>query len=347
MTCKPTSISPIHSGSISIKKYAKDIQSGDSQSDATAVSISPGETFNYIFKVRVSSGSVKGAIVQDKFPRYVTLERVSVAPAGWTCATDKHDGRDTLKCETSDVIPDGTTLDFTIVAKLKSDTPSGQTFQNIAYVCAKEIPNGNGGMKPNPDCTPPPPPEEGCPPLPPDQQKDPACITPVDSSGFDLSIKKYINSEDAESAIHLSTNGTFDYILKVKNEGPAKVRGTTFVTDTLPAGVERTTTALVTNGWTCTMNDRALSCNLIRDIASGAEFPEIRIPVRITATGTTTVTNEACVSNDNEKEGKKKGQDPRNCDKAVFDVTEVCTSGCGNPLQCTSISVANSKVTCE
>lgn len=270
-------------------------------------------------------------------PKYTSFVRVGTKPSGWECGQVSV-GINLVECRTDATIASGTTLDFTIVAKLDAGAPLDKKIQNIVTACKKDDPQCDPVVC-DPDV-------KDCCEILPDGTRDPACIQ-VEDDSFDLSIKKYINSEDAESAIRLSTNGTFDYVLKVKNEGPAKVSGTTFVTDTLPAGVERTNTALVTNEWTCTMTDRALSCNIIREVARGAEFPEIRIPVRITATGTTTVTNEACVSNDREKEGKKKGQDPRNCDKAVFDVTEVCTSGCVNPLQCTSISVANNKVTCE
>lgn len=41
-------------------------------------------------------------------------------------------------------------------------------------------------------------------------------------------------------------------------------------------------------------------------VAAGANFPEIVIPMRVTAGANTTVTNTACVENANEADGKKK-----------------------------------------
>lgn len=116
-------------------------------------------------------------------------------------------------------------------------TPVNKEIQNIVTACKKS----------DPTCTPIvcDPDTQDCCEILPDGTRDPACI--VTQEDFDLSIKKYINSDDAESAIRLTTDGTFDYVLKVKNEGLGKVSGTTFITDTLPLGVERTNTATTTN----------------------------------------------------------------------------------------------------
>ena len=89
-----------------------------------------------------------------------------------------------------------------------------------------------------------------CKDLPPEEQKkDPACIK-VDN-GFDLSLRKYIDSNDAETAIDLAQGANFNYRIVVTNNGEAAVRGTTFISDTFPTGVERTLAAITTNGWTC------------------------------------------------------------------------------------------------
>lgn len=152
--------------------------------------------------------------------------------------------------QTDNILPSGSTYDFTIVARLRSESV-GQYHQNIVYVCPKKILSG-GSLIDNPACTtsvPPLPPDAGCPARSPDTQSDPACIRAND--GFDLVIRKYINDNDAESAIDLANGATFNYRLVVTNNGPAAVASTTFITDTFPTGVERTSEAITTNGWTC------------------------------------------------------------------------------------------------
>ena len=74
--------------------------------------------------------------------------------------------------------------------------PRNTPLQNVVYICEEKLPDG----KPNPACTetPPPPPKPNCEELPPEERaKDPACVI---VSSFDLALKKYINSDDAQNA---------------------------------------------------------------------------------------------------------------------------------------------------
>ena len=61
----------VGAGVVSIKKYAGNITSGDSQNESTAVSVTRGAEFNYLYRVTISSGSVSGAIVRDVLPEHV------------------------------------------------------------------------------------------------------------------------------------------------------------------------------------------------------------------------------------------------------------------------------------
>lgn len=228
---------------------------GDSQNESSAVNVTRDTEFNYLYQVKVSSGSVNGAIVKDVLPEYVEFVRFASAPAGWSTGstTTTHSGHthSVVMHQTDNVLASGSTYNFTIIAKLRASAASGSFHQNIAYVCAKKILSG-GSLIDNPACTttiPPLPPDTGCPARAADTQSDPACIKVND--GFDLSIRKYINSDDAETAIDLANGATFNYRIVVTNNGPAAINGTTFVSDTFPAGVERTSAAITTNGWNC------------------------------------------------------------------------------------------------
>ena len=181
---------------------------GDSQAEPTAVAVSRGAEFNYLYRVTVSSGSVNGAIVRDALPEYVEFVRFGSTPAGWSTGstTTTHSGHlhTVVMHQTDNLLASGSSYDFTIVARLRADAV-GQYHQNIAYVCPKKILSG-GVLVDNTACTspttPPLPPDTTCPARPDDTQSDPACIKAND--GFDLSIRKYINSDDAETAISLA-----------------------------------------------------------------------------------------------------------------------------------------------
>lgn len=201
------SSTPTSQGTLSIKKYAGSIPAGDAQNESSAVNVTRDAEFNYLYRVTVSSGSLNGAIVKDVLPEYVDFVRFAVTPTGWSTGstTTTHSGHlhTVVMHQTDSILPSGSSYDFTIVARLRADAV-GQYHQNIAYVCPKKILSG-GSLIDNPACTttvPPLPPDTGCPARPDDTQSDPACIKAND--GFDLSIRKYINSDDAETAINLA-----------------------------------------------------------------------------------------------------------------------------------------------
>ena len=80
-----------------------------------------------------------------------------------------------------------------------------------------------------------------------------ASYTPSTASGsFDLSIKKYIESNDAQpdAPVYIETGSGFNYIIRVKNEGTGATYGITTVRDILPTGVYPPIPGSG-NGWSC------------------------------------------------------------------------------------------------
>lgn len=114
---------------------------------------------------------------------------------------------------------------------------------------------------------------------------------------FSLSLKKYVNTFDAQTvsgAVSFVTGDVFNYVIRVKNEGPASTNGVTTVTDTLPSGIILNG-AISAAGWTCT-GTVAIVCTNSSIIAASASFPDITIPVKVTATSGI-ITNIASVTN--------------------------------------------------
>lgn len=108
----------------------------------------------------------------------------------------------------------------------------------------------------------------------------------------------------------------------------------TTVQDTLPNGVELNGNPTGSN-WNCTTSGKSITCTTGQDVAGGAEFTEIRVPVKVTATSGT-VTNHATVYNPDEDKTKSClpnnqkpsvtatscSQDGDNEDPAVFTVDD-------------------------
>jgi uncharacterized repeat protein (TIGR01451 family) len=88
--------------------------------------------------------------------------------------------------------------------------------------------------------------------------------------GFDLALKKYIGTNDAQTAPGVSTTNaaTHTYIIRVTNSGASSTAssGTTTVQDILPAGVEYTASGSGT-GWTCSVALRTLTCTSTQGVA--------------------------------------------------------------------------------
>lgn len=149
-------------------------------------------------------------------------------------------------------------------------------------------------------------------------------VTPPNPTGFDLSIKKYIGTSDAQPGnpvTGLTTGGTFTYFLRVRNTGPNDSTGRTTVKDILPPGVEYSGAVNGNGFWTCSVAGRVLTCYTDSSISATAYVfaPDIAVPVRITAT-TGSVTNIASVDNPNEinrcnADGSLPGSDTASCTK--------------------------------
>jgi Domain of unknown function DUF11 len=83
----------------------------------------------------------------------------------------------------------------------------------------------------------------------------------------------------------------------VTNNGPDAVTGETVVTDTLPTGVALRGTPSG-SPWVCSVSGVTVTCRVTAVIAAGQNFPDITIPVELTATTVgQTITNTATVSN--------------------------------------------------
>lgn len=102
--------------------------------------------------------------------------------------------------------------------------------------------------------------------------------------------------------------------------------------DILPSGVSATGAATGT-GWTCAYTGgSSLTCESTLVVASGASYPDIIVPVRVTAGQNSTVTNYATVHNPNESNpcyannqmpvGSETlcANDPKNNDPAQFTI---------------------------
>lgn len=113
------------------------------------------------------------------------------------------------------------TLTVTIPVVLAPDAPVGINMQNVVYACAANQlanPTGPNGEVICGTVDPPPPPPPRCDQTNPNSQKDPACI--VVTTPFDLSLKKYIGTDDAQpdAPVYIQTGSGFNYIIRVRNE---------------------------------------------------------------------------------------------------------------------------------
>lgn len=324
---------------LKIKKYAGN-KDGQNSNDAYFVNI--GEDFTYTYNVTLSGSSDQNNVtVSDRFPQGVIVTGFKTIPQGWTCKngtiTDSGRTYSTVVCQTANMKAN-TAVSIVVNSKLTS-AENTLPKRNIAYVCSTETTGTNINNTPacNPTCTDPNNPtctpnrDPGiCSDIPSHPNYDPACIVPQKS--LDLSIKKYIDSDDAQTAISKSTSSTFNYRMVVKVES-GTATGTTTVKDVLPVGIEPTSSATGSN-WTCNIDNRTLTCTTTHTVNEGGYFPEIILPVKVTASAGTEVRNDATVHNPNENPntschtnngnitGNEKSceKDPKNTDPAIFKV---------------------------
>lgn len=294
-----------------IKKYAKSKLTGDSQNAATAVSIKPGETFSYYYVVTNIGNSVAyGSIIKDTLPSSVTIDGAIVAPADYTgCSIVSTPTNPSFYCASAAEIAPGASVEISVPVKLSATAPVSTPIQNIAYVCQKYK---TPGVRDEVGCTydPPPPPPTGCADVASNGEKDPACII-VSGEGFDLAIKKYIGTNDAQpgSPVTVSSGQLINYVIRVQNLGTGSTSGTTTVKDVLPAGSSFVGNASPTGtNWTCATTNITvegvsriqISCTTTAVIAKDGYFPDITFPVQIKRTVGDTDTNYAVVHNPNE-----------------------------------------------
>jgi uncharacterized repeat protein (TIGR01451 family) len=251
--------------------------------------------------------------------------------------------------------------------------------QNVVYACAANMagnPTGPNGEIICDNIIPPPPPPTGqCDRTNPTAQKDPACIV-VTGTGFDLQLKKYINtaaatelSYDAQpgAAVSVNTGDRISYLISVTNSGPQASSGVTTVQDILPVGVTASGSATGV-GWSCAYSGVTLTCISSQVVGSGATYPLITVPVIVTATAGQSVTNIAAVDNPLEAnrcmltgstlpatDSAYCTRDPLNSDPAVLTVPGGSTGGsntyyvqtCVNSLPACSTQVYGSLALCQ
>ena len=330
-TCDPATVKIGDNPKLQIKKYAK---GNDAQTQKDAVPVMPGEEYSYTFEVKnISNLDAKGAKVVDVFPNDIEVIKTGVG-TDWSCTQDGQ----TMTCRYNKTIKAGETAPIiTATVKLKTVVTSGAVVRNVAGVCELDPskPINDPTCKINRDeCKP------G------DKDYNPATKTCDPSTvivgGLDLSIKKYIDSDDAQPGNPVSkrNNDTFNYVIKVKVEN-GKTSGTTTVKDILPTKIETTGNA-TGNGWTCNYSGKTLTCTSTAEVSTGSYFPDIIIPVKLVNTSSNEIIrNDATVHNPNEKPnscyddnrmpngGEQSCQkDPKNTDPAVV---KTPGGGGGNP----------------
>lgn len=330
---------------ITIKKYAKTITTtGDSET--APVQIALGETFNYYYVFEnTNTTAINNVVIKDTFPEYLsyTGNIIVTNPQGqdvtsdWTITKGAYPGttRITLLLKKKTPLPANSgKYTVTIPVTLAANAPTTNSMRNVAYICGDGTTpvTGPGGEPICGNDNPPPPPNQPCTPEN-NPHKDPACIIPTAPTGMDLAIKKYIGTNDAQvgAPVTQNTGDAINYILRVQNVGSVTATGTTTVRDILPAGVEMNGTATGPN-WTITYTtgSRLIEAVTTQQVASGAYFSDITVPVRVTAGASSTVRNDATVHNPNETNpcyadnrmptGNEQActRDPRNTDPAVF-----------------------------
>ena len=329
--CDPLTCQPKQSSNLTIKKY---VNGHDAQTAADAVPVMPNEEYTYTFVVKNETNvDAKGAKVTDTLPS--DIEVLSKATGtDWDCTQNGQ----TMTCRYNKTIKAGETAPtISLKVKLKTVITNGKVVRNVAGVCELDP------SKPlnDPTCVDT---RDECKPgdinyNPITKTCDPATVV---VGGLDLSIKKYVDSDDAQpgSPVSKRNNDTFNYVIKVKVEN-GKTSGTTTVKDILPTKIETTGNA-TGNGWTCNYSGKTLTCTSTAEVSAGSYFPDIIVPVKLVNTGSNEIIrNDATVHNPNEKPnscyddnrmpngGEQSCQkDPKNTDPAVV---KTPGGGGGNP----------------
>lgn len=152
-SCQPVNTPSSNIPSLKLKKYAKSIATGDSQT--VPVSIARGETFNYYYTLEndgAATASAKDVVVKDTLPDSLTFAGNIVVrnasgidvTSDWICTKGTYNStpRITLICTKKTDMPANSGLyTFTIPVTLSLTAPIGISMQNIAYVCASNATN--------------------------------------------------------------------------------------------------------------------------------------------------------------------------------------------------------------
>ncbi len=91
---------------------------------------------------------------------------------------------------------------------------------------------------------------------------------------------------------NFAPSGTGQYSIGVANNGSAATSGTVTVNDSLPSVFNAN--GISGAGWTCTLS--TVSCTRSDALATGASYPAITLNVRVAASASGTMTNQATVS---------------------------------------------------
>lgn len=138
---------------LTIKKYAKDLGTGDTQT--APITVATGETFNYYYVLENPSTVVAtSVVVKDTLPQYLSFAGLVTVknPSGvdvssdWTCTqgsktfSPETTPRITLLCAKKTPLPANSgKYTFTVPVTLSNSAPVGINMQNIAYVCADNL----------------------------------------------------------------------------------------------------------------------------------------------------------------------------------------------------------------
>ncbi len=157
------------------------------------------------------------------------------------------------------------------------------------------------------------------------------CSSTCSRNLFDLSLKKFVQSDDAQTpatAVSVTTGTPFTYTFVVTNNGSSLATGTTSVSDrAIPAEIQLTSVPTGA-GWQCSLVSGGFVCVRTDDLAVGASFPTISVTAIVPSAISGTYTNTATVNNPDENPANNFGSnntDPANI--RVTPPTNACVPG--------------------
>jgi uncharacterized repeat protein (TIGR01451 family) len=232
-------------------------------------SFSAGASASFTITVtNVGANATDGSIVTitDNLPAELTAG--TPTGAGWDCSAST---ATTVTCTRSDILGStqsypAITVPVTVGAVTVGTLPARNQIINTASVA------GGGDNNPN--------------------NNSDTVRFPVLGTEPDLAITK------TATPTTQSSGGLATYGLIVENRGTSATDGSAVrVSENLPNGVIfDQNRSIVANGWTCSVTGQTVNCTRSDVLAVGTSYPEISIPVIITAAAGTTIINLASVS---------------------------------------------------